>query len=191
MSGSADPAADSAGLGSGHADGRGGVAPDRVGTALVITVSTRAHAGVYPDESGPLIATALTESGFLVDGPQIVPDGKAVGWALHDGVDHGYDVIITTGGTGLAPSDVTPEQTRPLLDREIPQLAAELARHGVEAGVPTAVLSRGLAGLAGRTLIVNLPGSLGGVRDGMMVLAGLLPHAVAQVRGGDHRRPAH
>ena len=166
-------------------------APDQVGTALVITVSTRAHAGVYADESGPLIAAALTGGGFLVDGPQLVPDGKAVGWALRDGVDHGYDVIITTGGTGLAPSDATPEQTKPLLDKEIPQLAAELARHGVEAGVPTAVLSRGLAGLSGTTLIVNLPGSLGGVRDGMAVLAPLLPHAVAQMRGGDHRRPGH
>lgn len=161
----------------------------RAGTALVITVSTRAHAGVYADESGPLIAEALTEGGFLVDGPQIVPDGKAVGWALRDGIDHGYDVIVTTGGTGLAPSDVTPEQTRPLLDKEIPQLPAELARHGVAAGVPTAVLSRGLAGLAGQTLIVNLPGSLGGVSDGMAVLGPLLPHAVAQLRGGDHRRP--
>lgn len=161
------------------------------GTALVITVSTRAHAGVYADESGPLIATALAEGGFVVDGPQIVPDGKAVGWALRDGIDHGYDVIITTGGTGLAPTDATPEQTRPLLDKEIPQLAAELARRGVEAGVPTAVLSRGLAGLAGQTLIVNLPGSLGGAADGMTVLGPLLPHALGQLRGSDHRRPGH
>ena len=171
--------------------GSAGPAADRTGTALVITVSTRAHAGVYADESGPVIAAALTERGFLVDGPQVVPDGKAVGWALRDGVDHGYDVIITTGGTGLAASDVTPEQTKPLLDKEIPQLPAELARHGVGAGVPTAVLSRGLAGLAGTTLIVNLPGSLGAARDGMAVLGPLLPHAVAQVRGGDHQRPGH
>ena len=167
----------------------GGSADSHPGTALVITVSTRAHAGVYADESGPLIAARLTEIGFLVDGPQIVPDGKAVGWALRDAVDHGYDVVITTGGTGLAHSDVTPEQTRPLLDKEIPQLAAELARHGVEAGVPTAVLSRGLAGLAGQTLIVNLPGSLGGAGDGMVVLGPLLPDAVGQVRGNDHQRP--
>ena len=171
--------------------GSAGHTADRTGTALVITVSTRAHAGVYADESGPVIAAALTERGFLVDGPQVVPDGKAVGWALRDGVDHGYDVIITTGGTGLAASDVTPEQTKPLLDKEVPQLPAELARHGVEAGVPTAVLSRGLAGLAGTTLIVNLPGSLGAARDGMAVLGPLLPHAVAQVRGGDHQRPGH
>ena len=160
-----------------------------IGTALVITVSTRAHAGVYADQSGPIIAIALTDTGFIVDGPQIVPDGKAVGWALRDGIAHGYDVIITTGGTGLSPSDDTPEQTRALLEKEIPHLAAAITAHGVEAGVPTAVLSRGLAGLAGTSLIVNLPGSRGGAADGMDVLKPLLRHAVAQVRGGDHPTP--
>lgn len=162
---------------------------ESLGTALVITVSTRAHAGVYADASGPIIATALTDSGFVVDGPQIVPDGKAVGWALRDGLDHGYDVIITTGGTGLSPTDDTPEQTRPLLDKEIPHLAAAITSHGVEVGVPTAVLSRGLAGLAGRTLVINLPGSRGGAKDGMTVLTPLLAHAVGQIRGGDHPAP--
>ncbi len=160
-----------------------------IGTALVITVSTRAHAGVYADQSGMIIATALTDTGFIVDGPQIVPDGKAVGWALRDGIAHGYDVIITTGGTGLSPSDDTPEQTRSLLEKEIPHLAAAITAHGVEAGVPTAVLSRGLAGLAGTSLIVNLPGSRGGAKDGMDVLKPLLRHVVAQVRGADHPAP--
>ena len=107
-----------------------------IGTALVITVSTRAHAGVYADQSGPIIATALTDTGFIVDGPQIVPDGKAVGWALRDGVAHGYDVIITTGGTGLSPSDDTPEQTRPLLEKEIPHLAAAITATGWRSGCP-------------------------------------------------------
>ena len=161
-----------------------------IGTALVITVSTRAHAGVYADESGPIIAAALTDTGFIVDGPQIVPDGKAVGWALRDGIAHGYDVIITTGGTGLSPSDDTPEQTRTLLGKEIPHLAAAITAHGVEVGVPTAVLSRGLAGLAGKSLIVNLPGSRGGAKDGMDVLKPLLRHAVTQMRGGDHAKPS-
>lgn len=159
---------------------------DAAGTALVITVSTRAHAGVYTDTSGPLITTLLSEAGFVVDGPQVVPDGRAVGWALRDGIAHGYDVIITTGGTGLSPTDETPEQTRPLLDKEIPHLAAAIAQHGVAAGVPTAALSRGLAGVAGGSLVVNLPGSSGGVRDGMAVLGPVLGHALSQLRGHDH-----
>jgi molybdenum cofactor synthesis domain-containing protein len=154
--------------------------------ALVITVSTRASAGIYEDKSGPVIVTALTELDFEVDGPLIVPDGDEVGQALRDGVTQGYAVIITTGGTGLNPHDHTPEQTRQVLDVEIPQLAAAVARYGADHGVPTAVLSRGLAGVAGRTVIVNLPGSSGGARDGMAVLGPVLPHAVSQVRGGDH-----
>jgi molybdenum cofactor synthesis domain-containing protein len=155
-------------------------------TALVITVSTRAAFGVYADRSGPIIAAALVEAGFATSGPVVVPDGDAVGAALRQAVADGHAVVITTGGTGLSPNDHTPEQTRTVLEREIPQLAAAIARYGVDAGVPTAVLSRGLAGTTGQTLIVNLPGSTGGARDGMAVLAPLLSHAVAQLRGGDH-----
>jgi molybdenum cofactor synthesis domain-containing protein len=155
-------------------------------TALVITVSTRAAAGVYADTSGPIIAAALTEAGFSVIGPVVVPDGDPVGAALREAVEAGYAVVITTGGTGLNPNDHTPEQTQGVLDRGIPQLAAAVARYGVDHGVPTAVLSRGLAGTAGRTLIVNLPGSSGGARDGMAVVVPLLAHAVSQLRGGDH-----
>jgi molybdenum cofactor synthesis domain-containing protein len=155
-------------------------------TALVITVSTRAASGVYADRSGPIIAAALTEAGFAAVGPVVVPDGDAVGESLRQAVADGHAVVITTGGTGLSPNDHTPEQTRTVLEREVPQLAAAIARYGVDAGVPTAVLSRGLAGTTGQTLIVNLPGSSGGARDGMAVLAPLLAHAVAQLRGGDH-----
>jgi molybdenum cofactor synthesis domain-containing protein len=154
--------------------------------ALVITVSTRASAGVYPDRSGPILATALAELDFEVDGPLVVPDGEEVGQALRDGVEQGYAVILTTGGTGLNPQDHTPEQTRVVLDYEIPQLPAAIARYGVDHGVPTALLSRGLAGVAGRSLIINLPGSSGAARDGMAVLGPLLVHAVSQIRGGDH-----
>jgi molybdenum cofactor synthesis domain-containing protein len=154
--------------------------------ALVITVSTRASAGVYEDRSGPILASALSELDFEVDGPLIVPDGDDVGQALRDGVEQGYAVILTTGGTGLNPHDHTPEQTRGVLDKELPQLAAAVARYGVDHGVPTAVLSRGLAGVAGRSLIVNLPGSSGAARDGMAVLGPVLGHAVSQIRGGDH-----
>ena len=157
-----------------------------VESAMVITISTRAAAGVYPDKSGPIIAAALGDLGFRVAGPVIVPDGEAVGAALRDAVAAGHAVVITTGGTGLNPRDQTPEQTREVVEREIPQLAAAIARYGDDHDVPTAVLSRGVAGVSGRTLIVNLPGSSGGARDGMMVLGPVLRHAIDQLRGGDH-----
>jgi len=155
--------------------------------ALVVTASNRAAAGVYPDTGGPVLAAGLRELGFSVDGPVVVEDGDPVGNALRGAVRAGYDVVLTTGGTGLAPTDRTPEQTRPLLDTEIPGLAEAVRGYGAAKGVPTAVLSRGLAGVAGRTLIVNLPGSKGGCRDGMAVLDGILAHAVDQINGGDHR----
>jgi molybdenum cofactor synthesis domain-containing protein len=158
--------------------------------ALAITVSNRAAAGIYPDKSGPVLAGLLRDAGCTVDGPLVVPDGDPVEAALAEAVRAGYDVVVTTGGTGLTPGDLTPEMTRLVLDREIPGLPEAIRAAGVAAGVPSAALSRGLAGLAGRTLIVNLPGSTGGVRDGMAVLGGLLAHAVDQVRGGDHPRPA-
>jgi molybdenum cofactor synthesis domain-containing protein len=157
--------------------------------ALAITVSNRAAAGVYEDRSGPVLAELLRDAGCEVDGPQLTPDGEQVETALRDAVAAGYDVVVTTGGTGLTPGDLTPEMTRKVLDREVPGIAEAIRSAGVAAGVPAAVLSRGLAGLAGQTLIVNLPGSAGGVRDGMTVLAKVLAHAVDQVRGGDHPRP--
>lgn len=155
-------------------------------SAAVITVSTRAAAGVYPDRSGPLIVTALAEAGFEVGEPVVVGDGEPVAAALADAVAAEHAVIITTGGTGISPDDHTPEMTRRVIEREIPQLAAAIADYGVDHGVPTAVLSRGIAGTTGRSLIVNLPGSRGGVRDGMAVLVPILGHAVSQLRGGDH-----
>jgi len=159
--------------------------------ALAVTVSNRAAAGVYPDRSGPVLADLLRRAGCeVVDGPLVIPDGDPVEEALRDSVAAGYDVVVTTGGTGLTPADLTPEMTRRVLDREIPGIAEAIRTTGAAAGVPTAVLSRGLAGLAGRTLIINLPGSTGGVKDGMAVLGRILQHAVDQVHGGDHR-PAH
>jgi molybdenum cofactor synthesis domain-containing protein len=157
-----------------------------IDSALVITISTRAAAGVYPDKSGPIIVAVLNDLGFAVAGPVVVPDGDAVGATLRDAVAAGHAVVITTGGTGLNPGDQTPEQTRAVVELEVPQLAAAIARYGADHGVPTAVLSRGVAGVAARTLIVNLPGSSGGARDGMAVLAPVLRHAVSQLRGGDH-----
>jgi molybdenum cofactor synthesis domain-containing protein len=155
--------------------------------ALAVTVSNRAAAGIYPDRSGPVLVDLLRRAGCdVVDGPLVIPDGEPVEEALRDSVAAGYDVVVTTGGTGLTPADLTPEMTRRVLDREIPGIAEAIRTTGAAAGVPTAILSRGIAGLAGRTLIVNLPGSTGGVKDGMAVLSRVLQHAVDQVHGGDH-----
>jgi molybdenum cofactor synthesis domain-containing protein len=156
--------------------------------ALAITVSNRAAAGVYDDRSGPVLADLLRSAGCEVDGPRVVADGDPVEAALRDALQAGYDVVVTTGGTGLTPTDLTPEMTRKVIDREIPGVADAIRQEGAAAGVPASVLSRGLAGLAGQTLIVNLPGSTGGVRDGMAVLSRVLAHAVDQARGGDHPR---
>lgn len=152
----------------------------------MVVASNRAAAGVYADRGGPVLVAGLRELGFDVDGPQVVPDGEPVAEALAAAVVAAYDVVLTTGGTGLTPGDLTPEMTRRVVDREVPGLAEAIRAHGVANGVPTAALSRGLAGLAGRTLVVNLPGSTGGCRDGLAVLAPVLVHAVEQVGGGDH-----
>jgi molybdenum cofactor synthesis domain-containing protein len=157
--------------------------------ALVVTVSNRASAGIYADRSGPIVVDGLREDGFLVDGPLVVPDGDPVEEALRDAVAAGYDVVVTNGGTGLSPLDLTPERTRRVLDHEVPGVPEAIRAYGVAHGIATSVLSRGVAGVAGRTFVVNLPGSPGGCKDGVAVLKGFLTHAVDQIHGGDHARP--
>jgi molybdenum cofactor synthesis domain-containing protein len=154
--------------------------------ATVVAASNRAAAGVYEDTTGPLIVAALEELGFEVTGPVVVPDGEPVGEAIRAAVDGGARAVLTTGGTGLTPTDLTPEVTRPLLDREVPGVAEAIRAYGVANGVPTAALSRGLAGVCGQAFVVNLPGSRGGVKDGLAVVVPLLRHAVEQIVGSDH-----
>ena len=156
------------------------------GRAAVITVSDRSSRGERPDASGPLLAGLLRELGLEVADPVVVPDEVGAVQAAVRAAASAYDLVVTTGGTGLSPRDVTPEATLPLLDRQVPGIAEALRQRGA-AQVPTAVLSRGLVGTVGACLVVNLPGSTGGVRDGVAVLAPVLEHALAQLAGGgDH-----
>ncbi|MEU5257844.1 molybdenum cofactor biosynthesis protein MoaE [Amycolatopsis sp. NPDC021455] len=159
------------------------------GTARVIVASNRAAKGVYEDKTGPVIAAWLADRGYDVPAPVVVEDGDPVGVALRAALADGVAVVLTTGGTGISPTDRTPDVTRALLDHELPGVADAIRAAGLPK-VPTAVLSRGVAGVAGRTLVVNLPGSSGGVKDGLGVLDGVLDHAVDQLAGGDHPRPA-
>ena len=153
----------------------------RPGTASVLVASTAGAAGTREDTTGPRIATWLAERGYVLDAVSVVADAE-VASELARQVASGPAVIITTGGTGMSPSDVTPEATRALLDRELPGVAEAIRARGL-ANTPMAALSRGLAGTSGGTVIVNLPGSTGGVKDGLAVLDELLEHLVAQVAG--------
>ena len=154
--------------------------------AAVITASNRSAAGLRPDTSGPILVAGLRDLGIEVSDPLVVPDGEPVGEALRDAVASGIDLILTTGGTGLSPTDRTPEMTRLVIDREVPGLANAIRDHGTKHGIATAVLSRGIAGLACRVLIINAPGSPGGCRDAIAALSPVLLHALDQISGLDH-----
>jgi molybdenum cofactor synthesis domain-containing protein len=156
-------------------------------TGRVVIASTRASAGVYDDRCGPIVAELFVQQGFSDPQVVVVPDGDAVGAALRSAVSDRVDLVVTSGGTGISPTDATPGQTSAVLDYEIPGLAEAIRRSGLPK-VPTAILSRGVCGVAGRTLIVNLPGSPGGVRDGLGVLTDVVDHALDQLAGKDHHR---
>jgi molybdenum cofactor synthesis domain-containing protein len=154
-------------------------------TAQVIVASTRASAGVYEDRSGPVIVDWLTARGFEVPPPVVVADGVAVSRALFAAVGARVDVVLTSGGTGISPTDRTADATANIVDYQIPGLADAIRRSGLP-HVLTSVLSRGVCGVRDGVLIINLPGSTGGVKDGLGVLDGVLEHALDQLRGGDH-----
>ena len=156
--------------------------------AAVITVSTRASQGIWEDTTGPFIANALNELGITTPAPIIIPDGEEVERTLRVQIATRVDLIITTGGTGHSPTDWTPEMTLRVLDRQSPGIAEAIRAYGRAQGIATASLSRAVAGASGETLIINLPGSMGGVKDGMWVLRPILIHALDQMAGGDHTR---
>ena len=153
--------------------------------AQVIIASTRAADGTYEDRTGPMLDAWLRDCGYGVSERVIVPDGPEVGEQIQAALSARHDLIITSGGTGISPSDVTPEQTAPFIDRELRGIPEAIRQRGL-ANTPLAIISRGLAGFSGRTLIINLPGTRGGVRDGMAVLDVVLGHLLEQRDGGGH-----
>ncbi len=159
--------------------------------ASVITCSDRAFAAVYEDRSGPILRDALADAGFQVSDPVIVPDDiKEIRRAVRDAIAGGARVVVTTGGTGVGPRDVTVEATAALVDYELSGLMEEVRRHGATKE-PRALLSRGIAGVVipdhgPRALLVNAPGSRGGARDTIAVVGPLLTHIIEQLDGKDH-----
>lgn len=153
--------------------------------AAVIVASTRAANGTYTDRTGPVILEWLRDRGFEASAPLVVADGPDVAAALNEAIESRVDLVVTTGGTGIGPGDMTPDATAAVLTATLPGFQEELRRRGSESN-PFALMSRGLAGVAGQTFIVNLPGSTGGVRDGLALLGEVVDHVLDQLAGGTH-----
>ncbi|MFC5274632.1 molybdenum cofactor biosynthesis protein MoaE [Brachybacterium sacelli] len=162
-------------------------APVLRGSARILIASSRAADGTYEDRTGPLLEDWLRGRGLEPVQKQVVADGPEVGAAVREAIAAGADLVITSGGTGISPTDVTPEQVAPLIEREMPGVLEAVRRVGAEKA-PTSLLSRGIAGMAGRSFVVTLPGSRGGVRDGIAVLDPVLDHLLDQRDGGGHER---
>jgi len=155
-------------------------------TAVVITASNRASAGVYADTSGEILAAGLTKLGYVLKDPIVIPDNiSQIQAAIESSLANNVDLIVTTGGTGVSPHDVTPEATAPLIKKLLPGISEAFRAHSRER-VPTTDLSRGLAGVTGSSLIINLPGSPGGVKDGLVIIERLAGHVHDQIAGLDH-----
>jgi len=153
------------------------------GRALVVIVDDRtAHGDV--DSTGPLVTELLTEAGFLVDATVAVSaDEVEIRNALNTAVIGGVDLVISVGGTGVSPRDVTPDATAEVLDRELPGISEALRSSGLAAGAVDAVVSRGLVGISGSTLVANLAASRAAVRDGMATLTPLASYVIGQLSG--------
>lgn len=154
--------------------------------AVVITASNRAFNGIYEDRSGQILLNGLQELGYEVKGVQILPDDQGkIAKAIQSAIDSEMDLVVTTGGTGISPFDVTAEATAPLVEKTMPGILEALRAYSREK-VPTTDLSRGVAGVTKKSLIINLPGSPGGAKDGLVIIERLASHIHDQLAGHDH-----